>query len=69
MITRLDINPAVVKIVRKAARINRFKKAANHQRNKQTRAALYAKHNGNIGWNRDVAEWHGTLKGLSNGSV
>lgn len=56
-------------IVRKMARLNRARKAANHRKNKAVRAELYRSHAGSINWQRDVAGWHSTLKALSMGTV
>lgn len=56
-------------IARNSARKNRHKKKAQYLKNKATRANLYKEHCGSIGWTKGVAEWHLTLKSLSEGTA
>ena len=55
-------------IKRESARKNRAKKKANHLRNQQIRAELYATMRGENG-SRRANEWHEALKALSSGTA
>lgn len=64
-------NNPVNAITRRSAKKNAEAKRIKHMKNVRTRAELYSKFSKEIGNGRatDLAEWHQTLNGLSQGTA